>query len=45
MVEAVCEIGSGLNGQRPQWKRLLANFKVQTMVVEHRDRLLPFGAE
>lgn len=45
VVAAVSEIGSGLNGQRPQLKKLLANPKVQTIVVEHRDRLMRFGAE
>jgi putative resolvase len=45
MVEAVSEIGSGPNGQRPKLKRLLASPKAQTIVVEHRDRLLRFGAE
>jgi hypothetical protein len=39
-VEAVSEIGSGLNGQRPKLKKLLANPAVQTIVVEHRDRLM-----
>ncbi len=43
--QAVAEVGSGLNGQRPQLKKLLADAKVQTIVVEHRDRLLRFGAE
>jgi putative resolvase len=45
VVEAVSEIGSGVNGQRPKLKRLLANPTVQTIVVEHRDRLMRFGAE
>jgi putative resolvase len=45
VVEAVSEIGSGRNGQRPKLKRLLANPTVQTIVVEHRDRLMRFGAE
>ena len=45
VVSAVSEIGSGLNGQRPKLKKLLANSKVQTIVVEHRDRLMRFGAE
>jgi len=45
VVEAVAEIGCGLSGQRPKLKRLLANPTVQTIVVEHRDRLMRFGAE
>src|SRR5215469_7248618 len=45
MVEAVSEVGSGLNGRRPQLLKLLANPEIQTIVVEHRDRLMRFGAE
>jgi len=45
MVEAVCEVGSGLNGPRPKLIRLLADPKVRALVVEHRDRLMRFGAE
>src|ERR1700756_5364465 len=36
---------SGLNGRRPKLIKLLANPKIQTIVVEHRDRLMRFGAE
>src|ERR1700756_4578584 len=39
------EVGSGLNGRRPKLIKLLANPKIQTIVVEHRDRLMRFGAE
>ena len=45
VVEAVSEVGCGLNGQRPQLKKLLANPQVHTIVVEHRDRLMRFAAE
>ena len=45
MVEAVSEVGSGLNGRRPKLLKLLANPEIQTIVVEHRDRLMRFGAE
>jgi len=45
VVEAVCEVGSGLNGRRPKLLKLLANPEIQTIVVEHRDRLMRFGAE
>ena len=38
-------VGSGLNGHRPKRLRLLANRNIQTLVVEHRDRFLHFGAE
>src|ERR1700739_3977932 len=33
------------NGRRPKLIKLLANPKIQTIVVEHRDRLMRFGAE
>jgi len=38
MVEAVSEVGSGLNGRRPKLLQLLANPEMQTIVVEPRDR-------
>jgi len=41
----VCEIGSGLNGNRAKLRRLLADASVSTIVVEHRDRLIRFGFE
>ena len=43
--KTVCEIGSGLNGARPKLKKLLADSSVQTICVEHRDRLGRFGTE
>jgi putative resolvase len=33
------EVGSGMNGARSKARRLLADPKVKTVVVEHRDRL------
>jgi putative resolvase len=42
---AVGEVGSGLNGSRPKLRRLLADPKVGTIVVEHRDRLARLGSE
>ena len=33
------EVGSGMNGARAKVRRLLADPKVTTVVVEHRDRL------
>jgi putative resolvase len=45
VVQAVSEVGSGLNGHRPKLMKLLADPKVQAIVVEHRDRLMRFGAE
>ena len=43
--EIVTEVGSGLNGKRPKFKRLLADQKVTPIIVEHRDRYCRFGAE
>ncbi len=45
VVDAVKEIGSGLNGHRKDLMRLLRNPKVGIIVVEHRDRLVRFGYE
>jgi predicted site-specific integrase-resolvase len=39
IVQALSEVGSGLNGRRRKLIKLLANPKIQTIVVEHRDRL------
>lgn len=39
----VAEVGSGLNGERPKLRRLLADPTVTTIVVEHRERLARFG--
>jgi putative resolvase len=45
VTDTVAEIGSGLDGNRPKLKRLLADPTVATIVVEHRDRLARFGVE
>lgn len=45
IVDAVKEIGSGLNGHRKGFIRLLRNPGVNVIVVEHRDRLMRFGFE
>jgi len=45
IVASVKEIGSGLDGQRKGMMRLLGNAQVQTILVEHRDRLMRFGFE
>lgn len=45
VVDAVKEVGSGLNGHRKGMIRLLHNPAAQTIVVEHRDRLMRFGFE
>jgi predicted site-specific integrase-resolvase len=45
IVEAVSEVGSGLNGRRPKLLKLLANPEIQAIVVERRDRFMSFGGE
>ncbi|MBK1734433.1 integrase [Halorhodospira abdelmalekii] len=45
VVQTVTEVGSGLNGHRKKLLALLADPKVDVIVVEHRDRLMRFGAE
>ncbi|MET7333774.1 IS607 family transposase [Nonomuraea sp. NPDC005650] len=42
---SVTEVGSGVNGRRPQLMRLLADASIPVIVVEHRDRLARFGVE
>ncbi len=39
VVRVEAEVGSGMNGARSKARRLLADAGVQTVVVEHRDRL------
>ena len=39
VVRVEAEVGSGMNGARAKIRRLLADPKVQAVVVEHRDRL------
>lgn len=43
--DAVKETGSGMNGHRKGLLRLLRDPSAQTIVVEHRDRLMRFGFE
>ena len=45
VVRVEAEVGSGVNGSRPKLRRLLADAKVTTVVVEHRDRLARMNAE
>ncbi|MDA8065091.1 MAG: IS607 family transposase [Thermaerobacter sp.] len=45
VIRTVREVGSGLNGHRPKLLRLLADPKLSMVAVEHRDRLMRFGAE
>lgn len=39
VVRVEAEVGSGMNGKRSKLRRMLADPKVSTVVVEHRDRL------
>ena len=43
--EVVKEIGSGLNGNRRQLRRIFGDPSVGTIIVEHRERLCRFGFE
>lgn len=43
--ETITEVGSGMNGHRKKLLRLLGDRSVEHIVVEHRDRLMRFGAE
>ena len=45
VTDAVKEVGSGLNGHRKGLMRLLRDPAAQTILVEHRDRLMRFGFE
>ena len=45
VVRVEAEVGSGMNGSRSKLRRLLADPKVTTVVVEHRDRLARMNAE
>ena len=45
MSKTVTEVGSGLNGHRPKLMKLLADKTIGIVLVEHRDRLMRFGAE
>jgi putative resolvase len=41
--ECVGEVGSGLNGKRRRLLRLLSDFTIGAIVVEHRDRFARCG--
>jgi predicted site-specific integrase-resolvase len=45
IIDAVKEVGSGLNGHRKGMMRILRNPEAKIIVVEHRDRLMRFGFE
>ncbi|MHB1551096.1 MAG: IS607 family transposase [Vulcanimicrobiaceae bacterium] len=44
VVDAVVEVGSGLNGKRKKLLRLLRDRNIGAIVVEHRDRFARFGS-
>jgi putative resolvase len=41
----VSEVGSGMNGRRVKFRRLLSDASLSPIIVEHRDRLARFGVE
>ena len=43
LIAIVREIGSGLNDRRQKLASILADSTVQTIVIEHQDRLARFG--
>ena len=45
VVRTATEVGSGLNGHCPELMKVLADPSVAIVAVEHRDRLMRFGAE
>jgi len=45
VIDTVREVGSALNGRRRGLLRLLGNPEVDTIIVEHGDRLTRFGLE
>jgi putative resolvase len=45
VAEVVTEVGSAINGKRPELKQLLADPQATTIVVEHQDWLARFGVE
>ena len=45
VTEVVTEVAPGLNGERPELRRILSDPSATVVVVEHRDRLARFGVE
>jgi putative resolvase len=43
--QVACEVGSGMNGNRPKLRRILSDPSATVIVVEHRDRLARSGVE
>jgi putative resolvase len=44
IAEVLTEVGSGLNGKRPNLRRILSDTAATVVVVEHWDRLVRSGA-
>lgn len=44
IIRSVAEVGSGLNDKRPKLEKLLTDYSVKKIVVEHSDRLSRFGS-
>jgi putative resolvase len=45
VADVVCEVGSGMNGRRPELRRILSDPSVMVIVVEQGDRLARCGSE
>lgn len=43
VIKTVSEIGSGLNDKRPKLEKLLLDYSIKKIVVEHSDRFSRFG--
>lgn len=43
IIKEVSEVGSGLNDKRPKLEKLLTDYSVKKIVVEHSDRFSRFG--
>ena len=43
VIKEVTEIGSGLNDKRPKLEKLLTDYEVKKILVEHSDRFARFG--
>jgi predicted site-specific integrase-resolvase len=41
--KVICEVGSGLNDERPKLEAILLDKTINLIVVEHKDRLARFG--
>ena len=43
IIKEVSEVGSGLNDKRPKLEKLLTDYSIKKIVVEHSDRFSHFG--